>query len=448
MRRPFTLYKEVTKSGTVWYARFWDETAQKYNRSRSTGVQVEGKKERRYEAEEAARKLYDEFAAGKPAETKSSVTQSEVSTNQTQQEKHNSPKKTTVANTLLTDYLSNFWTHTSEYANFKKDVQKKPLTPYYIEMNHDDVRRHVQPFPGFDGVTVGSLNKAILKKWLIWLASRKTQRRKKDGTIVEGETLSSRRANAVLQSVRVAVRWAVDNEEITTDPFRKLGEVTEEMREKGVLSLEERNKLINLSISDYRTRLIMLLGSLCGLRRGEMKGLQWGDITDGIITIQHNYVSDKEGVKMPKYNSVRKVPVPSAVQEVLDIAHDKAFNTAPESYILASPGKKRKGKPLNNNFFREGITKELSSLGITETQQKERFITCHSLRHTFVTLAQLSGIPDVVISALAGHKSVGVTNKVYSHVPQVIDFNEARKKIDSSYLPVKVEQPEKKAVNQ
>jgi integrase len=338
----------------------------------------------------------------------------------------------------LIQYLEQFWSSNSEYANFKRDVQKNPLTPYYIEMNHDDVRRHVEPFPDFANVTVGSLNKAILKKWLIWLASRKTQRRKKDGTLIEGGTLSSRRANAVLQSVRVAVRWAVDNEEIPSDPFRKLGEVTEDMKEKGVLTLEERNTLIKLPIADHRTRLVMLIGSLCGLRRGEMRGLQWGDIADGIITVQHNYL-DKEGLKLPKYNSIRKVPVPTAVQSLLDTLPQNAINASPESFVLESPY--RPGKPLNNNFFRDGVAKELSGLGITEAQQKERFITCHSLRHTFVTLAQLSGIPEVVISALAGHKNVGVTKK-YTHVPQVIDFNDARKKIEVSYMT------EKKAANQ
>jgi integrase len=447
MRRPFTLYKEKTQSGTFWYARFWDDESQRYKHSRSTGVLVEGKKERRYEAEEAARKLIDEVLQAKAAKPKpkSAVTQSAAPAPQTPQvatlppqTAPAIPKRNTVADTPLIEYLENFWTPNSEYANFKRDVQKHALTPYYIEMNHDDVRRHVAPFPGFEGVTVGSLTKATLKKWLIWLASRKTQHRKKDGSIAEGETLSSRRANAVLQSVRVAIRWAVDNEEIDTDPFRKLGEVTESMREKGVLSMAERNTLINMPISDYRTRLFMLLGSLCGLRRGEMRGLQWGDIADGLITVQHNYI-DHEGVKLPKYNSVRRVPVPSAVQTLLDIAQKKAFNTAPDSFILASPI--RPEKPLNNNFFREGVTKELSALGITETQQEERFITCHSMRHTFVTLAQVSGVPDVVISALAGHKSIKTTGK-YSHVPQIIDFNEARNKIESSYLP------EKKAVNQ
>jgi hypothetical protein len=65
MRRPFTLYKEKTKSGTFWYARFWDESVQKYAHSRSTGIPVEGKKERRREAEEAARA----FLVGMPAWT-------------------------------------------------------------------------------------------------------------------------------------------------------------------------------------------------------------------------------------------------------------------------------------------------------------------------------------------------------------------------------------------
>gem|GEM_PF-517273 len=447
MRRPFTLYKEKTKTGTFWYVRFWDETVQKYAHSRSTKVPVEGKKERRYEAEEAARLLYTELAPGLFKKAKTPTVQKPKI--ETPLPTPTPALFTAVANTPLIQYLQHFWTPTSEYSNFKRDVEKNPLTPYYVQMNHDDIRRHVEPFPGFNGLTVGTLNKAILKKYLIWLAGRKTQRRKKDGTIVEGETMSSRRANAVLQAVRVAIRWAVDNEEILIDPFHKLGEVSESTKEKGVLTLEERNALINMPMPDFRIRLVMLLGCLCGLRRGEIRGLQWGDIDNGIIHVRHNY-QDQDGLKMPKYNSVRKVPVPTAVQTVLDIAREKtvldkakelaklgitnemAKTISPESFILESP--KYKGKPVSNNFFRRGVTEELSKLGISESQQKERILTCHSMRHTFVTLAQLSGIPDVIVSALAGHKSVAVTKKTYSHVPQVINFDEARIKIDNSYL--------------
>ena len=367
MRYPFTLYKVKSNLGIMWHARFWDESLQKYAHSRTTGVLVEGKREQRREAENTARKLYDEFIATNSNQPAPQIAQNLLAEPipvvlQTTPA-INSQKNKTVADTPLIEYLSNFWTSESEYARFKRDVKNKALTPYYIEMNHDDIRRHVQPFLGFDGVTVGSLTKAILKRWLIWLAGRRKTRTKKDGTIIDEGAISGRRANAVLQAVRVAVRWAFDNEEIQSDPFHKLGEVSENLKEKGVLTFEERTKLTELPVTDknYRSRLVMLLGSYCGLRRGEMRGLQWGDIANGLITVQHNYI-DGEGIKLPKYNSVRKVPVTSAVQklfdfalkeqELQDIKNKRPVNTSPSRFILESP--KTAGKPISNNFSETG----------------------------------------------------------------------------------------------
>jgi len=287
MRCPFTLYKENTKSGKFWYARFWDEEAQKYKHSRSTGVMVEGKKERRYEAEEAARKLIPEVEASKEAKA-AKATQGTPATQ---------IKEKSVADTPLLEYLESFWMPDSQYTNYKWNVEKEPLSLEYIQNSHEDIRRHVASYPDFTGITVGTLTKPMLREWLIWLASRKAQYRKHDGTLIEREnTISSRLANTVLQAVRVAVRWAFDNEKIPADPFHKLGEVTDIPREKGVLTFEERQKLNVIPITDCRFCLVMFLGSYCGLRRGEMRGLQWGDISKGIIDIKHNYLQ-KEGIK-------------------------------------------------------------------------------------------------------------------------------------------------------
>lgn len=65
MRYPFTLYKVKSKCGIMWHARFWYETLQKYAHSRTTCVLVEGKRQNRREAEEAARKLYSELTVTK-----------------------------------------------------------------------------------------------------------------------------------------------------------------------------------------------------------------------------------------------------------------------------------------------------------------------------------------------------------------------------------------------
>jgi len=439
MRYPFTLYKVKSKCGIMWHARFWDDTLQKYAHSRTTGVLVEGKREQRREAEEVARKLQGEIKSAKIPSTQPAITQPTEPLTPIPQA---APINTTVANTPLIEYLFNFWTPESEYARFKRDVKNKALTAYFIGMNHDDIRRHVEPFQGFQGVTVGSLTKAMLKRWLIWLAGRKKTRKKRDGTFIDEGTISGRRANSVLQAVRVAIRWAFDNEEIQADPFHKLGEISENLREKGVLTFAERTKLTELPITNknYRSRLAMLLGSYCGLRRGEMRGLQWRDISNGIITVQHNFI-DGEGVKMPKYNSVRKVPITSAVQklldfarkeqEALDIKNNRPVNISPERFVLESP--KYNGEPLSNNFFKARIEIELLNLGITKDLQEERFLSCHSLRHTFVTLAQLSGISDVEIRAMTGQKSQAVMNR-YSHAPQVINFDDARKKIETPYI--------------
>ena len=62
MRYPFTLVKIKSKVGTMWHARFWDESLQKYAHSRTTGILAEGKKEHHREAGEVAKKLYAEFA--------------------------------------------------------------------------------------------------------------------------------------------------------------------------------------------------------------------------------------------------------------------------------------------------------------------------------------------------------------------------------------------------
>ena len=61
MRHPFSLFKKKTGKGLVWYVRFWDSKAGGYTVFRSTGVFVEGKRERKREAEEKARKMLSEI---------------------------------------------------------------------------------------------------------------------------------------------------------------------------------------------------------------------------------------------------------------------------------------------------------------------------------------------------------------------------------------------------
>ena len=399
-RKPFTLFKKMTQSGLIWYVRFWNETVKRYSITRSTRIIAEGKKERRYEAEQAARDMLTRINF-KPLQSKK----------------------------LFINYLEDFWTPDSPYIQEAALVKKRPLSAAYIHMNHEDVRRHIASFPAFRGITLHALSPAMIRDWLVWMA---------------GKGLSGHRINRVLLMMRVAVRYAVTREELHRDPFKGVGEAAETNREKGILTPEEVSRLICTPLIDPRTRLAVLLGVLCGMRRGEVRGLKWGDIEDGLIQIRHNWV-DGEGIKAPKCKggtareNTRTVPLPGAVSAMLDVVKQISVNPAPDCFVFEG----RDG-PLSNNFFRYGFETELKGIGISGTwtckepppegyinEQRHRNLTFHGLRHTFITLGRLAGITDLEIQALAGHKS-GAMMEQYSHASQVLDFTAAREKLENA----------------
>jgi integrase len=100
--------------------------------------------------------------------------------------------------------------------------------------------------------------------------------------------MSGRRINQVIEAMRIAVKYAVQREELEKDPFRNIGKALESRREKGVLTPAEVSRLIRTPATDPWGRLAVLLGFLCGLRLGEVRGLLWGDIGDEKISIIHN----------------------------------------------------------------------------------------------------------------------------------------------------------------
>jgi len=398
MRNPYTLIRKQTKKGLVWYARFWNEKSQKYSATRSTGIIAEGKKERKREAEMKAREMLSEIRFEADAGDRNFIT-----------------------------YLENFWKPDSPYVKECANLKKKPLSVYYVQSNGDNIRLHIKPFTDFKQITLRELTSGLIKDWMTWA--------------VDNE-LSGRYINNCLNSMRVAVRYAVDREELTKDPFKKIKPASDIPKEKGVLTPVERKKLINSKTTDPRSRLAVLLGLLCGMRRGEVRGLKWGDIDyeNGIFVITHNFVK-YEGLKKPKCGKTRTVPFPVTVEKALEEVRKIANFTSTDSYVLDSIDSK--GKPMGETFFRNAIRRELEGIGITAgreatdetpavlSEQKKRNLTFHSLRHSFITLGRLDGITDFEMQAIAGHASRDMMER-YTHADKVIDFKAMRDKLDKA----------------
>jgi integrase len=396
----YSLYKKRIGTRDYWYVRYWNEREKRYSAHRSTGVEAAGKKGRRAEADRIALEMLPAICFN-------------------------------TTNMTMLQYVKKFWQPDSPYFREHERVLGHKLSASYSKAHLDVIRLHVEPYPPFARIGMEKLSVALARDWMLWLAERGA---------------SGSRINRAMQALRVPLRYAIERDEVKLDPFAKIRPAHEVKREKGVLTKKEVIALINAPVSDPKRRLAVLLGVLCGMRLGEVRGLHWDDLDPqaGVVHIRHNW-QDLEGIKAPKCGSDRDVPLPSAVCEAAAACREQA----------AGPlvfGRKD-SKPLCNGHFRLALIAELAIIGVNkrvgktaidDSEQRERNITFHSLRHTFVSLARLAGIGDFQVQALAGHKSSAMMEHYshrgssammehYSHRGKVIEVAECGKIIEGFF---------------
>ena len=384
MRKP-TLYKHRGN----WYARFWNPDKGRYY-ARSLGIKAAGKKGRKSEALEAVLKMAAEGSAPKPAE----------------------PPPDNAA--PLTDYALAFWQSDGEYAREKALVEKKPVSKHYLLANRRAVITKAVPYPGFEGVTLGSLTKPLIRKWKIWLAE---------------QGCSGRTINTALQSIRVPVKRAYADDLIPADPFFGVPRASHAEKTRGILTPAEIRRLVSEPVTNPYSRLAVYLPIYCSMRMGEVRGLQWGDISDGVIHIRHNW-QDGEGVKKCKCGSEGYVPLPRVVAAALNSVWEAAPLRGGEDFVMSLTPHKPVSKEKLTVFFRS----ELESIGIGEGERKRRNIVYHSLRHSFVTACRVAGLTDFETMTLARHKDRKMLER-YSHGKEALDLTAMRDKLETALLP-------------
>jgi integrase len=166
------------------------------------------------------------------------------------------------------------------------------------------------------------------------------------------------------------------------------------------------------------------------MRMGEVRGLLWGDISDGVIHICHNW-QEQEGLKGCKMGSEGYVPMPRAVAELVNRVHDLAPLTGPGDFVMAH----KPYHPVSRDFLWEALKFELFMLTITEKQRRERNIVYHSLRHSFVTACRVAGLSDFETMTLSRHKDRKMLER-YTHEQEAMDMPTLRglgDKIDGSF---------------
>jgi integrase len=388
MRKP-TLYKHRG----AWYARIWDVAEKKYH-AHALGVPVEGIRERRKEAEEAARLLADKLLA-EAAEHRRPVLPSALL-----QEKP------------FLDFIRDFWTPESDYVRRRAEVLKKPLSASYLDNCHKSADRYLKDFPGFQGLSLSGITRAHIEDWMLWAAERG-----KSGKMI----------NDTIKAMRVAVKWAWRRDIIDRNPFEKIEKAAHTEKLRGILTPTEIKKLVETPVVDPYHRLTVYLALYCSMRMGEVRGLLWGDISDGVIHICHNW-QEGEGLKGCKMGSEGYVPMIRAVAELVNQVHVLSPLTGPGDFVLS----RRPYHPARRKLFVEALRSELEAIGIMEEERVKRNIVFHSLRHSFVTACRIAGLSDFEVMSLSRHKDPKMLAR-YSHGQEALDLPALREKIDNSF---------------
>jgi integrase len=230
----------------------------------------------------------------------------------------------------------------------------------------------------------------------------------------------------VKQALGQAVRWELlsRNAADAVDPPKV---------ERGSLTTYDMTQTVKLleELRGSRLRLPVLLGVMCGLRRGEIVALRWSHINlaAGTMAVVESAEQTAAGIryKPPKSGRGRTVALSAMVttelrQHRLAQAEELlrlGVRQSDATFVYT----RQDGEPMQ--------PRSLSQMWSTITTALPR-IRFHDLRHAHATHMLAAGVHPKVASERLGHSRVGITLDLYSHVLPGMQ-EDAAARVDEAY---------------
>lgn len=243
-------------------------------------------------------------------------------------------------------------------------------------------------------------------------------------------------AEKTLKEIKITanqiMELAMDNDVIFRNVFAKVEIPSIEAEERRTLSQDEIDLITN-AYAGHRMGMPTLLMLYCGIRRGELLALTWGDVNLKDKRLRVNKAVYFDGntaiIKAPKTKAgTRTVPIPDMLLPILrgkraasmmvcpavtgQMMTQIAFKRAWESYmhylnIKAGGSDKKRGK--NDAQGRPTF--------IPAVQAVDN-ITPHMLRHTYATMLYDAGVDVKSAQRFLGHADVETTLRIYTHLTE------------------------------
>jgi integrase len=209
------------------------------------------------------------------------------------------------------------------------------------------------------------------------------------------------------QMLNTAIKWRC----LSRNPMEHLDRPSHERETIDPFSVDEVEKILK-HVEGDRYAAAVRLAFACGLRGGELWGLQWEDLKGSELHIQRQAAESggKLEIKQPKTSTgIRRLLLPDSVVDELAIRRRNAMRegNAKSEWIFCG----EHGAPTRRSNFGHRVW------GPALKKLKIRHRGFHHARHTAATMLLNTGaVPLAVVSKILGHASPAITLNTYSHV--------------------------------
>jgi integrase len=228
--------------------------------------------------------------------------------------------------------------------------------------------------------------------------------------------LSARTVTHMHRVLREALQQGVRWQLLARNPADAVKPPKVERKQMNVLDTDATAALIEAA-RPYRIFVPILLGVLCGLRRGEIAALRWKsvDLEAGQLRVVASIEQTKSGCREKETKSGRDRVVALPAMLVAELRRHRAeqaqellqlgIRLSDDSYVVAQAD----GSSLQPNSLTHAFADFLEDHGLKR-------VRLHDLRHSHATHLLAAGIHPKVASERLGHSKVGITLDLYSHV--------------------------------